>query len=390
MAAVVKFRDDNNGSITTAGTSTAYTASSSQSFDTLAHLDQQQIAIVPHATRGSAPTLNVDGLGAKPIRNSTGVSVASGALLQGTPYRLTYYNAAGEFILEGGVAAIPGNFSIGGTLTVTGTQTFTGKATFSGTLSVAGKASFTSTDSMAVANGTTGQRNGTPSAGDFRYNSTLNCFEGYNGTAWMAFGKAPTVQKFTSGTSQTYTPSTGVVRIRVRMVGGGGGGGAQSTNAGSNGGDTSFGSWTAIHGNGGRVNGAAGGAGGTGGVDGTGTKIIRVDGAKGQGAIGSGTANTNAAGGAGGSSPFGGGGAGIQNVAGTSAAANSGSGGAGGGSGGNNGGAGGGASEYVEFWVSTPSATSYTVGTGGNGGSAGGFAGGNGAAGVIIIEEFYA
>ncbi len=31
----------------------------------------------------------------------------------------------------------------------------------------------------------------------------------------------------------------------------------------------------------------------------------------------------------------------------------------------------------------------YTVGTGGNGGAAGGLAGGNGAAGIIIIEEFY-
>src|SRR5262245_9849989 len=44
---------------------------------------------------------------------------------------------------------------------------------------------------------------------------------------------------------------------------GGGGGGAQNTNAGTGGGDTSFGSWTAKAGSGGGVNGAAGGAGGT-------------------------------------------------------------------------------------------------------------------------------
>src|SRR6266566_8323693 len=120
MAAVAKFRDDNNGSITTGGTSTAYTASSNQGFDTLAHLDQQQITIVPHTTNGVSPTLNLDSLGAKPMRQSSGVSLPIGALVQGTPYRFTYYNTAGEFILEGGVAAIPGNFSIGGTLTVTG------------------------------------------------------------------------------------------------------------------------------------------------------------------------------------------------------------------------------------------------------------------------------
>ncbi len=55
----------------------------------------------------------------------------------------------------------------------------------------------------------------------------------------------------------------------------------------------------------------------------------------------------------------------------------------------NNQGGGGGAGEYVKFWVNNPGATTYTVGAGGAGGSAGGTAGGNGAAGVIIIEEFY-
>src|SRR5215472_11145512 len=47
---------------------------------------------------------------------------------------------------------------------------------------------------------------------------------------------AITVQSFTSGVAQTYIPTAGTIRIRVRMVGGGGGGGAGTTNAGSNGG----------------------------------------------------------------------------------------------------------------------------------------------------------
>jgi hypothetical protein len=65
MAAIAKFRDDNNGSITTGG---AYTATSNQGFDTLAHLDQQQITIVAHTTSGVSPTLNLDIIGAKPMR----------------------------------------------------------------------------------------------------------------------------------------------------------------------------------------------------------------------------------------------------------------------------------------------------------------------------------
>jgi hypothetical protein len=386
MAAVAKYRDDNNGSITTGGTSTAYTATSNQVFDTRAHMDKQQITIVPHATSGAAPTLNVDALGAKAINQSTGVAVATGALVLGTPYRLTYLNATNEFILEGGVAAIPGNFSIGGTLTVTGAQTFTGAGAFASTLSVTGKATLTSTDSLAIAKGTTAQRNGTPTSGDVRYNSTLNGMEYWNGTAWIVLGQAPTVQRFTTGTSLTYTPSTGVVRIRVRMVGGGGGGGAQTTNAGSAGTDTSFGTWTAIHGAGGGAgNGSAGGSGGTGGVNGTGALIVRLDG---QAGGGPGT-NVGVSGG-GGSTPLGGGGSMHGTTGQANAVTNSGGGGSGGGTGGANpAGAGGGAGEYVEFWVSNPGATTYTVGGGGNGGAAGTQAGGNGAAGSIIVEEFY-
>ena len=93
----------------------------------------------------------------------------------------------------------------------------------------------------------------------------------------------PTIQRFTSGTAQTYTAPAGLVKIRVRMTAGGGGGGAQATNACGNGGDTSFGTWTCIHGNGAPAAGANanGGLGGTGGVNGTGTLIERVDGQRG-------------------------------------------------------------------------------------------------------------
>lgn len=68
MAAVAKYRDDISGKLATAGTSTAYTITSNQVFDTLAHMDGAMIAFSPHTTSGAAPTLNVDGLGAKPLR----------------------------------------------------------------------------------------------------------------------------------------------------------------------------------------------------------------------------------------------------------------------------------------------------------------------------------
>jgi hypothetical protein len=74
MAAAAKFRDDIAGAIVTGGTSSAYTVSSYQVFDTLAHLDGGMIAFSPHTTSAATPpngvTLNVDGLGAKPLRLS--------------------------------------------------------------------------------------------------------------------------------------------------------------------------------------------------------------------------------------------------------------------------------------------------------------------------------
>src|SRR5262249_40569233 len=66
MAAASKYRDDVAGAIATAGSGTAYTLTSFQVFDTLAHMDGAMIAFTPHAGNGGACTLNVDGLGANP------------------------------------------------------------------------------------------------------------------------------------------------------------------------------------------------------------------------------------------------------------------------------------------------------------------------------------
>jgi microcystin-dependent protein len=101
MAATAKYRDDIAGAIVTGGTSTAYTASSYQVFDTLAHLSGQTIAFTPHATNGATVTLNVDSLGAKPLRTAPGVELLAGTIIQGTPYVAIYNNSDGAFYLQG-------------------------------------------------------------------------------------------------------------------------------------------------------------------------------------------------------------------------------------------------------------------------------------------------
>lgn len=101
MAAAAKYRDDISGAIATGGTSTAYTVSSNQVFDTLAHLDGAMIAFTPHATNDATVTLNVDGLGAKPLRSAPSTELPAGVLIEGTPYVALYNNSDAAFYLHG-------------------------------------------------------------------------------------------------------------------------------------------------------------------------------------------------------------------------------------------------------------------------------------------------
>lgn len=127
MASVAKWRDDISGTITTGGSSTAFTVASNQGFASLAALSGALIAFIPHATSGASPTLNVDGLGAKAINASPSVAVSTGSLVLGVPYLVTYINATTEFILVGAVGALNGA-TIGGAVVATQAQQETGTA----------------------------------------------------------------------------------------------------------------------------------------------------------------------------------------------------------------------------------------------------------------------
>jgi hypothetical protein len=140
MASVAKWRDDLSGAITTAGTSTAFTATTNQSFASLSALDNRIITIVPHTTSGAAPTLAVDSLTAKAINISTTVAVPTGFLVAGTPYVVYYEAGVGEYIVLG----TPGAFNAlsGTTGTFSSTLGVTGAATFSSTIAVTGISTF--------------------------------------------------------------------------------------------------------------------------------------------------------------------------------------------------------------------------------------------------------
>ena len=100
MAAIAMWRDDISGSITTGGSSTAYTITSNSVFASLALMANQMIAFVPHATNGATVTLNCDGLGAKPLRSEPSTELLAGVLVQGTVYTATYNNSDAVWYLQ--------------------------------------------------------------------------------------------------------------------------------------------------------------------------------------------------------------------------------------------------------------------------------------------------
>ncbi len=81
------------------------------------------------------------------------------------------------------------------------------------------------TGSAIIPNGTTAQRDGSPAAGYFRYNSTVGKFEGYNGTAWGSVGGGATgaggdevfVENGTTVTT-SYTLTTGKNAVSVGAI----------------------------------------------------------------------------------------------------------------------------------------------------------------------------
>lgn len=99
MASVAKWRDDLSGSVTTAGSSTAYTATSNQTFASLTA--GIEITCQFDEDCGATVTLNVDGLGAKPLRSAAGVELVAGAIKAGSVHRATYFTSnSGEWLLH--------------------------------------------------------------------------------------------------------------------------------------------------------------------------------------------------------------------------------------------------------------------------------------------------
>jgi hypothetical protein len=203
----------------------------------------------------SADGLIVHDASASAIRKATVTELLGG----GVPVvAASVTGVAGSDLILAGAAGqnveVSGNLDVTGNEVITGGLTVTGNTTIDAGLDVNGLASFNVTSAVKIPVGTTGQRPGTPVAGQIRYNSTLDQAEVYSGTEWKAVGGSPfdasggvitTIDGYkihTYTVSGTFTPSlTAEGKVEVLVVGGGGGGSYAYAGAGGGGGAVVYG-----------------------------------------------------------------------------------------------------------------------------------------------------
>ncbi len=100
MASVAKWRDDNNGTVLTSGSTAAFTAVTNQVESALTA--GFTVALQFHATNDVNATLAVDGLAAKPLQQIPGTNVPLGAFPTGTIQHFTYSTTdTGQWVAHG-------------------------------------------------------------------------------------------------------------------------------------------------------------------------------------------------------------------------------------------------------------------------------------------------
>lgn len=101
MAVLASWRNDVSAITSTTGSSTVYALTSNQGgFVANAAHDGFMIGFVPNVTNGAGGvTINVDGVGAKPLRAVTATAISAGALVAGSKYQASYKFSTDEFLL---------------------------------------------------------------------------------------------------------------------------------------------------------------------------------------------------------------------------------------------------------------------------------------------------
>jgi hypothetical protein len=191
---------------------------------------------------GAAMSLNLSGTGiqvktgtntvtAREIEVGAGLGITNGDGVAGNPtvalgtalQQLVALTGNGMLALQAGS---PAKVSILGTTSQTSITNGDGSADV--IVGLANNAILPGTGSVTVPNGTSGQRSG--SSGAFRYNTTLQQFEGYTNTGWNQFALTGGVTSFSAGTTgfSPSTDTTGAVTLSGVLNAANGGTGAST------------------------------------------------------------------------------------------------------------------------------------------------------------------
>lgn len=101
MSDIAKWRDDINGTLTTGGTSTAYTITTNTDISGEASVPNGfEVAAKIHVDSGSAPTLAVDSHTAAPITYKTGFAPPAGMLEAGSRQRFVWDSSNSEWVVQ--------------------------------------------------------------------------------------------------------------------------------------------------------------------------------------------------------------------------------------------------------------------------------------------------
>lgn len=107
MAELKKWIADNNGTVTTGGSSNAYTVATNNSYSAL--VDGTMILVEANHTNTGATTLNVDSVGAVAVVRDTDVALAGGEIQSGGRYILSYDSGLTKWLLLNPTAALIGS-----------------------------------------------------------------------------------------------------------------------------------------------------------------------------------------------------------------------------------------------------------------------------------------
>ena len=101
MQSFSKYRDDNNGTLVTGGSTTAATIATNQVFTALQ--PGLTVAFGVAGTLDTSATLNVDGLGAHPIQLYSGTNITTGQIVGGTIVTATFVSTATGWIVQSAI-----------------------------------------------------------------------------------------------------------------------------------------------------------------------------------------------------------------------------------------------------------------------------------------------